>query len=87
MIIPSLFKIKVADKDGNIHPDFMNFLTQLIAPLQNNFSNEGFTMPALTNAQILQIAGAQTQQRIIYNTDTSKMMLNNNGTFQTINVT
>lgn len=88
MNIPSMFpNMKIVNQDGSMHDNFMGFLTQLIAPLQKNLSNEGYTIPSLTQDQINTISGANSLQRIIYNSTTGKMMINNNGTFQTINVT
>lgn len=88
MIIPSTYpKMKIVNEDGTMHEHFLSFLTQLLAPLQKNLSDEGYTIPSLTQTQINTITGTNTIQRIIYNSTTGKMMLNNNGTFQTINVT
>jgi hypothetical protein len=87
MNIPTLQKFKASNPDGTMHQDLQNFLVQLVSQLQTNLSNEGFTMPPLNSTQITQISGSPTIQRIVYNSTTQKMMLNNNGTFQTINVT
>lgn len=88
MNIPSTYpNMKIVNEDGTMHENFLNFLTQLLAPLQQNLSNEGYTIPSLTQTQINTITGTNTIQRIIYNSTTGKMMINNNGTFQTINVT
>lgn len=88
MNIPSIFpNLKIVNPDGTMHPVFLQFLTQLLGQLQQNLSNEGFVIPALTSAQISTISGTKSLQTIIYNSTTGKMMLNNNGTFQTIDVT
>ena len=88
MKIPTIHpSIKVANPDGTVHEDFMRMLVQLLAPLQSNLSDEGYTLPSLTSPQVTQLNTSQSVGRIIFNSTTGKAMINNNGTYQTINVT
>ena len=88
MKIPTLApSLKVSNKDGTIHEDLLNLFTQLLSTMQANLSDEGYVLPPLNSTQITQISGTKTIQRVIWNSTTGKAMVNNNGTFQTINVT
>lgn len=51
---------KIADKDGNINPDWSAGLAAIFQSLQKSFSNEGFKIPPLTDTQIAAIQSIYT---------------------------
>jgi hypothetical protein len=61
----------------------MDFFITLTQQLQQNFNNEGYMLPPqpASNITMLQPGNAGT---ILYNSDTGKGMINENGIFKTI---
>lgn len=89
MNIPNLPNKNVSLLDPNspsqMHPLWHNFFDQLLTQLQQNVSQEGFNLPeqSTSNIGLLQ-AGSPDSRTIIYNNDTHKYMVQENGTFKTI---
>lgn len=75
----------IAQMNNTCTSTWLLFFQQLINTLQDNFGSEGVVIPSLTTAQIATL-GDNGIGRIVFNSDTQMMMLNNNGTFQNITV-
>ena len=74
---------KFVDKNLNLHTIANSFFTTLMTVLQQNLSDQGYVIPMQDSATLAQLA-AQGIGKIIFNSDTQKMNINNNGTFQEI---
>jgi len=57
MNIPNFIQTPIADKNGNLTPEWANIMTQLLTELQLNVSNEGYKLPQLTQSQITELQG------------------------------
>lgn len=86
MNIPSFVTDLFVDKKtGMLIPEWSSVLTQLITELQTNLNNEGYKLPQLIQADIDQLLdGDISTARILYNSTTQKGMINENGTWKTI---
>jgi hypothetical protein len=73
--------------DGNIHPTWKGFLSVLVTQLQQNLSNEGFTVPSQTNDNVTKLNNAKSLARILYNSTNNTFIGNVNGTFKTFTLT
>jgi len=70
------------------NPVWIQYHMQINKEMQTNLSNEGFVMPSITTTENLAaLSTTQSIGRIIYDQTTGLMKLNNNGTYQIINVT
>lgn len=72
------------DKQGAPTPDFHLMMTQLISTLQSHLGNQGYLFPGQNSAQILDLNTTDHKSKILYDTDTSSMKLNNDGEFKDI---
>ncbi len=85
MIIPN-FDIEVfVDPDtGRLTPQASLFLSELVSLFQQNLSDEGYTLPSQDTATIARLNTSQSIARILYNSNTGKGMICENGTYKTI---
>lgn len=86
MNIPNLTKLKVSDKEGNIHPEFFELLSQLLLQMQQNLSNEGFIIPQQTSDNITQLSTQQSKGALLYDKELDLLKVNINGVFKTVQV-
>lgn len=84
MNIPNLPREKITLPDGSLHPTWQNFFTQLVTEMQNKVSEEGFVIPSINATQFPVLDNSNNISRIIYNSNTSQMMINNSGTYKAI---
>lgn len=82
--IPNLQPTAFIKPDGNLHPEILGFLSQLITVLQNNFKAEGYSLPQQNPSNILLLNTLRSVGNIIYNSTSHKAMINENGTYKTI---
>lgn len=85
MMIPS-FPVQnpqFVNKDGTLHNVNVSFFTQLTRALQDNLSHKGYLLPAQTTSNIAELEPL-TVGRILYNSDTKKMSVNNTGKFKEV---
>lgn len=80
MNIPSLINLP----PNALHPRVQDFLTQVGTQLQLNLSNEGYTLPTLTSAQIAQLNPATSVNKIFINSTTNQLIVNLGGTFKVV---
>jgi hypothetical protein len=86
MNIQSLSKIKVADKDDNMHQELFNFLMQLLVEMQRCLSDEGYLVPQQPTTNITQLNTEKSIGALLYDKDTHELKVNINGTFKTVQV-
>ena len=89
---PSYVNGKVLDKSGvNFSPDWNIYFSQLTQQLQNNFSNEGVTMPAQTTANLTNLVAQDTDgllnNKLVVDSDTGDLKFIQNGVIKTVTVT
>lgn len=85
MIVPNIPNDrKIIDSDGMITEVWASFFSNLITQLNLNFSVEGYALPTQSAANILLLDTNKSKSRIIWNKDTEKAMVNNDGTFKEI---
>lgn len=84
MNIPNLIKTPFVDKDGHLTPTAWGILTQIINQMQTKLSNEGYITPHQDAGTILQLNTSRSSGGILYNKDTNKGMLCENGIYKTI---
>jgi hypothetical protein len=84
MRIPNVPTTRIVDKEGIVTPQWAAFLRNLITQLRLNVSDEGYVFPFLTNAEVLQLNNTDNIGKILYNSTTQQMMVNNTGTFEVI---
>lgn len=84
MIIPNVPIERLSKQNGVITDQWSAFLQNLITNLRINLSDDGYVVPFRTNDEILQLNTTDNVGRILYNTTTERMMINNTGTFEEI---
>lgn len=84
MKTPTLNITKAANKDGTIHPELHELLSELITQLQNNLSDEGIQVPLQPTSNIILLNTPQSTGRFIYDSTEDLAKVNINGTFKTI---
>lgn len=63
---------------------WLSFFQNLITQLRINFNDSGYKFPFLDDASIAQLTGDENIGKIVYNSTTQRMMVNNSGTFVNI---
>jgi hypothetical protein len=85
MNIPNLIKTPFVDKDGHLTPTAWGILTQIINQMQKNLSNEGYITPQQDTTTITsRLNNSRSTGALLYNSDTNKLMVCENGTFKTV---
>jgi hypothetical protein len=84
MRIPNVPIDRIVTNDGGISPTWAAFFQNLMTQMRLNLSDEGYVVPFLDSAEIAQIDNAENIGKILYNTTTARMMINNSGTFENI---
>jgi len=84
MILPSFLHTKIVDKDGYPTEDFKNFLTNLVMPLQQNLSNEGYKLPFQTEENIAILDNPKSTGMMLYDEKNNVVKVNLNGTYKTV---
>lgn len=84
MRIPNVPIDKIVNDDGRITNTWSAFFQNLMTQMRLNLSDDGFTPPFVTAVEVLQLNTVDNVGRIVYNTTTSRMMINNSGTFENI---
>jgi len=84
----------LVDKDGNMNQYWILFFQNLVAALQNNFSNEGIKVPAQTATNILSLTTSLTSEtkrgsiaNVLYDSTNNAFKGNVNGTWKTFTLT
>jgi len=86
MRIPNVPHDNIAKSSGHIGDAWASFFSNLITQMRLNLSDEGYVVPFLSNEDILELSNSENIGKILYNTTTSKMMINNSGIFENIQV-
>lgn len=85
MTIPNLPISQLLDEQKrDLHPDWKFFFNELTRALQQNLSDEGLQSPLQSTSNIVLLNGQQSNGRYLYNTQTHKGMVCENGIFKTI---
>ncbi len=84
MRIPNVPIERLANEGGGISSTWAAFFQNLMTQMRLNLSDEGYVVPFLDSAEIAQIDNAENIGKILYNTTTARMMINNSGTFENI---
>lgn len=88
MNIPSLTNIQFIDpKSGKLTDVARLLLTQLLTPLQQNLSNNGYLLPQQNSSTIASLNNTRSTSAIIYNNEVHSFMGNINGVFKTFTLT
>jgi hypothetical protein len=85
MKIPFLQRGPIADKSGNLTPNWEGTLNELFTQLQQNVSEEGFVMPSQSTSNIARLTQSQNGT-VVYDNDTHEMKVNINGTWRVVQV-
>lgn len=82
------------DKDGNMNQYWLLFFQNLVASLQNNYSNEGILVPSQTATNIAALSTATTTEvkrgsnaNIVFDSTNSLFKGNVNGVWKTFTLT
>jgi len=87
MNIPNFIDANIVDKSGNLTPTWKQIFINLFSELQGKASDDGIVAPPHTNSTIPIISSEEKQGAIVYNTDTHKLMINENGVYKTVTTT
>lgn len=79
MIIPTFINVQYTEDDGFLTPAMQLYNDELNQTMQNGLSNNGWTVPQLTTAQITQIATQMPNGTLWYDTDTNQLKGKING--------
>jgi len=79
MNIPTFVNIKFVQSDGYLTPEMQLYNDELNQALQNGLSNNGWTVPRLTTAQITLIAPKMPDGTLWYDKDTNQLKGRING--------
>lgn len=84
MLFPSLVDAPILAEDGkSMHPVWLGAFQQLFQAAQSNLTPEGIITPGQPASNIILLANS-APGTFLYNQDTNKGMLNENGIFKTI---
>lgn len=86
MKIPNVPNTNIVNSNNSLSLTWLSFFQNLITQMRLNLSDAGYVVPFLTDAQITDLSTTDNVGRIVYNTTTERMMVNNSGTFQNIDV-
>jgi hypothetical protein len=87
MKIPNLITARVVDENGMLTDSWRHLFEQLFGVLQQNLSDESIVTPSQPTANITQLNVPEYSGGLVYNSDTNKLMVNENGTFKTVQTT
>lgn len=74
----------ILNPDGTMHDDWHRFFSQMIKEMQNNLSEEGFTLPSQDSDSINALNIPKSIGRIIYDKTDGVAKINNNGVYKKI---
>lgn len=72
------------DQNGNIHPAWYYFLSQITQEMQNNLSQEGIKIPMQPTANISKIQTISPDPSFIYDSNLHTVKVAINGVFKTV---
>lgn len=87
MNIPSISSIvttPVIQENGKLHENWRQFLEHFTKTLQLHLDDHGHIMPAQPQSAITKLNTNQNKARLLYNTDTNTLHVNNEGTYKEI---
>lgn len=79
MNIPTFVRVKFVQADGYLTPEMQLYNDELNQVLQNALSDNGWTVPQLTTAQITAIAPKMPSGTLWYDIDTNQLKGKING--------
>ena len=79
MIIPVFSSVKFVDNDGFLTPDMQIYEDELNQALQNGLSDNGWTLPQITAANLALIAPKMPDGTMWYETDNKEFVVKING--------
>jgi len=79
------FAENITNIKGKFHNSWQNFFSIMTNQLNQNLSDLGYTYPAISETTA-QTRASQAKQQIVYNSDNSRMELNNVGQYSAIAV-
>jgi hypothetical protein len=82
--IPNFLDMQIVNEQGYLTDDAKQMFNQLFSQLQTNLSAEGIFLPQQDATNITVLDNIKSNSAIIYNTTTNKAMVNENGSFKTI---
>lgn len=74
----------VLNQDGTMHDVWHRFFSQMTGEMQNNLSEEGFTLPSQDSDSINALNIPKSIGRIIYDKTDGVAKINNNGVYKKI---
>lgn len=86
MKIPNIPNTNIIDDSKMLSQVWLAFFQNLITQIRLNLSDSGYIVPFLDDSQITALSNTDNIGKIVYNTTTQRMMINNSGTFQNIDV-
>lgn len=84
MNIPNFENTAFVDRNGHLTDAWRQILTQLFTEMQASVSNQGFVTPSKPTSEIIDLSAVMPSGTVIYNGQTHKGMLSENGVFKTI---
>jgi len=79
MNIPTFQNVKYTDEKGNLTSAMQMYNDELNQALQNGLSDNGWTVPQLTTAQITAVSSLMPNGTLWYDTDTNQLKGKING--------
>lgn len=83
---PKIPTAKIVTPQGQIHPQWNMYLTQLMQQLENNFSQNGTAVPQRETADITQIASVG-KTAFVLDSQTGDLKFIKDGTIKTVTLT
>lgn len=84
MIIPPFLNFKWVNNDGSLTPETQIYEDQLNQAMQNSLSDNGWTLPQQTTANITTIATDMPDGTMFYDTDTNEFKIIVNGVVRVV---
>lgn len=86
MIIPSFANVQFVEENGYLTSSMQMYNDELNRILRNGLSDDGWTVPNLTAAQITQISPEMPAGTLWFNTDLKKLVVKTDFNTNTIEV-
>lgn len=87
MYFPVFINTMFVDKNGFLTPDMQSYMDLQNQALQNGLSNNGWTLPQVTAAQLVAVQPVMPDGTMWYETDAHEFVIKINGALRKVTTT
>lgn len=87
MYIPVFSTVRFVKPDGFLTPDMQSYMDVMNQSLQNGLSDNGWTLPLVTAAQLAEAAPKMRDGTMWYQTDAHEVVIKINGALRKVTTT